>query len=269
MLAVVASATLPGSMVGVIRVEVDVAPGPARVHHRRAADTAMPGGPRAGPRSDPQCRLHLPGAADHDQPRPGGPAQGGRLAGPGHGHRPSCSARSRRPAGDRVAGADRGAVARRRGPPRCRASCRWSPPCPGRGIAAGHRRRRTPSTRRGWSTGWTSSASPAWPRRVDIRARPRSRRAPVADAAGDDRAGDGARGTERARCRVRLRRRRSDGPGPRRGPRPGARRGARSRSPWPVATACSCPGRPGSARRSWRGPSRGCCPRSTTRPRWP
>ena len=95
MLAIVPSATLHGLDGRFIRVEVDVAPGPARVHHRRAGRRGAPGGTRARPRRAAQCRVRPSAAPDHGQSGAGRPAQGAAPRSTSRWRSASCSARSR------------------------------------------------------------------------------------------------------------------------------------------------------------------------------
>ena len=158
------SATLHGLDGRVIRVEVDVAPGSAGVHDRRAGRRRPPGGARTGPRRDPQRRLQSirRGGSRSTSRRPTCARPARRST--SRSRSGSCSARSRSApgrAGWRSSASCRSAA--RCG--RCRASCRWSPPWRGAGCGAswsrgrrgrggaagrGHRgRRRRDAARRG------------------------------------------------------------------------------------------------------------------------
>ena len=81
--------------------------GPAGVHDRRPAGRRAVRGARARPRRAAQRRVPPPAAPDHGQPRAGGGAQGGRVAGP----RDRARDPARVGAAPRRAGADRAASA--------------------------------------------------------------------------------------------------------------------------------------------------------------
>ena len=245
MLATLLSSTLVGLDGRVIRVEVDVAPGLPGFTIVGPRRRRAPGGARARPRRDPQRRLRPSAAADHRQPRPGRPAQGGRLARPRDRDRDP----ARLGAGARGAGpdrADRRAVARRRGPARAR------DPADGRGprAGAGVRRVVVPADVRGGGRARRRdrgrSACATLREAVDaVRRRPR---AGATGRAAAGRAGASRRPRPRppragppaaARSPPAIGR----SPGPGRGPRSARGAARRSRSPSPAATGCCSSGR--------------------------
>ena len=217
-----------------IRVEVDVAPGPARLHDRRPRRHRAPGGARAGPRA----RSATPGSSSR------------RAGSRSTSRRPTCARPARRSTSRSRSGS---CSARSRCGPGpvpvaligelslggevragARACCRWSPPSPARACAGSSSRHAAVDEARlvdGVEVVGVGDARRRPPRRSADAAAPerRSRMPRVDHRSGAGSAADARRSPTRRRA------------GARTWPRSAAssRRDGRSRSRWPAATACS------------------------------